>query len=130
MASLTKWHINDKGEVHPCKARPGNCRFGGQTGDKNHFSSKEGAELYLAKGNSGFSELGTRRKRVQIEIGAAKPETKAAVETLLERGVAVSATKSLDGLTAATPSRSSEVDILDDDLKGITLESVKAHRPF
>ncbi len=130
MASTTKWHINDKGEVHPCKARLGNCRFGGQTGDKNHFSSREGAELYLAKGNSGFSELGTKRKRVTVEIGAVKPETKAAVETLLDRGLAVSATSSLEGLTSATPSRSSEVDILEDDLEGISLESIKARRPF
>jgi hypothetical protein len=49
MASMDiKYHINDKGEVHRCKARV-KCRFGGATGVENHYSSLAEAEVAAQK---------------------------------------------------------------------------------
>lgn len=127
---MANWHINTKGEVHPCRAKPGNCRFGGATGEENHFSSKEDAELSLAKKNLDYSALGTRKKRSTINIGKANTETLAAVETLVDKGLAVSSAKTLDALQPAT-GRYSEVDILEEDLKGLSLDVLKSKkRPF
>lgn len=127
---MANWHINDKGEVHPCRARSGNCRFGGASGEENHFSSRESAELSLAKKDGEYSALGTRRKRAPLDIGKAKTETRVAVETLLDKGVAVNTTKTLDGLPLGV-ARHSQVDILEEDLKGISLDVLKGkQRPF
>ncbi len=130
MPTPTKWHINSKGGVYPCRARAGKCPLGGATGQENHFSSQEAAELYLAKSSNSFSALGTKRKKLSIEIGDVKDETKAAIEGLLNKGVSVSAPSGLQDLSNSTPTRASEVDILDEDLKGISIEKIRSLRPF
>lgn len=39
-----RYHINDKGEVGKCEAKPGKCRFKKSNGDeKDHYASKEEA---------------------------------------------------------------------------------------
>lgn len=127
---MANWHINDKREVHPCRAGSGNCRFGGDSGEDNHFSSRESAELSLALKDEEFSALGTRRKRSSVDLKDARPETRSAVEGLLKRGVSVATTKTLDGLPLGDFTHS-EVDILEEDLKGLSLESLrKSKLPF
>lgn len=128
MATLNRWHINTKGEVGKCSAQS-KCPFGGETGSDNHFTSQEAAELFLAKGSKTFSALGTKRKRPRVAIGRVKPETRSAVEDLLDAGVRVSAPKSLDTMNGASPNTSS-VDILDESLGALSLESIRKNRPF
>lgn len=41
-----KYHINNKGEVKPCRAKV-KCRFGGANGNENHFTSASEAEKYV-----------------------------------------------------------------------------------
>lgn len=129
MATPNRWHINGKQEVGKCSVTTGTCPFGGDSGTENHFTSQEAAELFLAKGNKKFSALGTRRKRPRVAIGRVKPETRSAVEDLLDSGVRVSAPKSLDNLNE-TSLNTSSVDILDESLEGVTLETVRKNRPF
>lgn len=125
---MSNWHINNKGEVHPCRARPGHCRFGGTSGKENHFSSKEQAEKISAQSAGSFSILGTQRKR--INIGKANTDTIKAVSSLVERGVSVSSVATLDRLPLEAKEHS-EVDILEDDIRGLSLQGVRrAGRPF
>lgn len=41
---MTKYHINSHGVPAPCKAKPGNCPFGG---DDSHFDNIEDAQSYV-----------------------------------------------------------------------------------
>lgn len=41
---MTMFHINSKGVPAICKAKKGNCPFGGQSGTDNHFSTLEEAQ--------------------------------------------------------------------------------------
>jgi len=129
MANLTRWHINAKQEVGKCNATVGTCPFGGASGTENHFASQEAAEVFLAKSNPGFSPLGTKTKRRRVPLGRVKPETRSAVEDLLDAGVRVNAPKSLDNLNG-TSLNTSSVDILDESLEGVSLESIRKNRPF
>lgn len=44
---MAKYHINDQGEVHPCRASKKPCRFGGADGASNHYTSREAATAAL-----------------------------------------------------------------------------------
>lgn len=44
-----KFHVNDFDQVGKCKAGKGNCPFGGETGDENHFTTHEEAEHHAEK---------------------------------------------------------------------------------
>lgn len=41
---MTRYHINKNGVPSVCKAKPGNCPYGGQDGNENHFSNIEDAQ--------------------------------------------------------------------------------------
>lgn len=128
MATQTRWHINREGEVGKCGARR-KCPFGGESGSENHFDTQEAAELYLARNQANFSALGTKRKTRRVPLGRVKPETRNAVEDLVDAGVNVSSAKKFDDLEPNSPSTSS-VDILDESLGGISLDAIRANRPF
>lgn len=42
MSTQKKWHINNNGEVRPCRARI-RCDFGGESGFDNHFTNESEA---------------------------------------------------------------------------------------
>lgn len=46
---MARYHINDRGEVRPCRAKPGNCRFGGASGTADHFESAAEARVAADK---------------------------------------------------------------------------------
>lgn len=48
---MTKFHINKHGVPAPCKAQKGNCPYGGDTGEENHFNTYEEAESYANEMN-------------------------------------------------------------------------------
>lgn len=129
MATKPRWHINLSNEVGRCSANTKKCPFGGDSGQDNHFDSEEAAELFLARNNKEFSALGTKNKRRRVPLGRVKPETRTAVEGLLDAGMNVSSTKSLDNLDS-TSTDTSAVDILDESLPGISLDAIRANRPF
>lgn len=54
---MSKFHISKNGVPAPCKATKGNCPLGGNSGDENHFDSKEEAQQHADKENS--SKYGT-----------------------------------------------------------------------
>lgn len=41
---MSKFHINKHGVPAPCQAKKGNCPLGGDSGNENHFNTKEEAE--------------------------------------------------------------------------------------
>lgn len=41
---MPMYHINKNGVPSVCKAKPGNCPYGGQDGNENHFSNIEDAQ--------------------------------------------------------------------------------------
>ena len=41
-----KFHINKHGVPSPCRAKKGNCPYGGETGEDYHFENLESAEEY------------------------------------------------------------------------------------
>ena len=41
---MARYHINKNGVPSVCKAKPGNCPYGGQDGNENHFSNIEDAQ--------------------------------------------------------------------------------------
>lgn len=42
---MSKFHINKHGAPAPCKATQGKCPLGGDSGEENHFDSKEDAQV-------------------------------------------------------------------------------------
>lgn len=51
-----KYHINAKGVPAPCRAKKGNCPFGGEDGTENHFDTMEEAEFHANQ--QGEAEFG------------------------------------------------------------------------
>lgn len=59
----TKYHINNDGEARPCGAKV-KCRFGGESGVENHFSSAEAAEVEVQKRlQKEFSHVSSMRQK-------------------------------------------------------------------
>lgn len=46
---MTKYHINNHGVPAPCRAKKGNCPYGGSDGTENHFNTEEEAQVYAKK---------------------------------------------------------------------------------
>jgi len=44
-----KYHVNNNGEVGICRAKKGNCPYGGGNGTENHFDTKEEAQIHSQK---------------------------------------------------------------------------------
>ncbi|HHT97118.1 MAG TPA: hypothetical protein GXZ90_04400 [Clostridiales bacterium] len=49
---MSKFHINKHGVPAPCKAKKGNCPYGGESGNDNHFDTQEEAQAYADKANA------------------------------------------------------------------------------
>lgn len=43
---MTKFHINKHGVPAPCKAKKGNCPYGGESGNENHFETEREAQKF------------------------------------------------------------------------------------
>lgn len=66
--SATKFHVNSKGEVGPCKAKV-RCRFGGESGVENHFDTVEAAREAAQKNlQEEFSHLSSVRRGVSPQF--------------------------------------------------------------
>lgn len=60
---VTKYHINNDGEARPCGAKV-KCRFGGESGTENHFSTAEAAETEVQKRlQKEFSHVSSMRQK-------------------------------------------------------------------
>ena len=46
---MSKFHINKHGVPAPCKATKGNCPYGGDSGNENHFDTQEEAQEHAKK---------------------------------------------------------------------------------
>lgn len=58
-----KYHINSQGEAKPCAAQV-KCRFGGETGVENHFSTVEAAQAEVqSRLQQEFSHVASVRNR-------------------------------------------------------------------
>lgn len=128
-AGSNRWHINDVQKVMPCDAAPGTCRFGKGSEEPRHFASEAEGELFLAKKDSSFSPIGTRRRKAAkpvVNVEKASVGTKTAVNKLVEKGFSVGTARSLEEVGVS----SSQIDILDEDLRGISLDTVKKNLPF
>ena len=44
---MTMYHINKNGVPSVCKAKPGNCPYGGEGGSENHFDNIEEAQKFI-----------------------------------------------------------------------------------
>lgn len=68
--SATKFHVNGKGEVGPCRAKV-RCRFGGESGVENHFDTAEAAAAAVQKNlQEEFSHLSSVRRNVSPQFAA------------------------------------------------------------
>lgn len=65
---MARYHINKNDEVKPCRAKEGNCRFGGRSGSENHYAdinaAKEEANKRL---ENKYSELKSTTKTLSSE---------------------------------------------------------------
>lgn len=121
-----KWHVNEEGRVLPCEAEVRDC---GLRGNSPHFDNKEDAEHWIAQKDEGYSAFGTRRGN-SVKIGNASRDTREAVRKLLEKGIVVHSAKTIDQIPL-TPLELSEIDILEEDLRGVSLEKLKSGaKPF
>lgn len=179
---MAKYHINGDGEVKPCRAKMGNCRFGGESGNDNHFGDiNQAREAAAKKFQENFPSISSNTKtvsperfsQVKEEIQKAlvayggvqknsdlasvsstneiiakwfdgdnssykafrrlisddtlKPESKRSVGTLITKGLTVNNSVSIDKLNKSLDESkfsNSEIDLLDEPVKGIDLESI------
>jgi hypothetical protein len=76
VVSVSKFHVNDEGNVGRCTAEPGKCRFGSES---DHSSSKEEARakaeerLAAEYGSLGFSKIKKRPIDRLVDLFAMKP---------------------------------------------------------
>lgn len=112
---MAKFHINNRGEVKPCQAKV-RCRFGGASGQENHFTSQEAAAAALQR------NYGTK---YGVSPTALRKTSLPSLQDLAARGVPVNHVTSVRSHTFPPSQGVSTVDILDESMTPGFMEDLR-----
>lgn len=118
---MAKFHINNNGEAKACHAKV-RCRFGGESGNENHFASMDAAET--------ASQKRLEQMYGKVTGGVKKSDlsdsTKTALAKLYNEGVRIQHVDSIAATTLKKPSSTvSDVDLLDEKPSPDLLASIR-----
>lgn len=104
-----KYHINSKGMPAVCRAKKGNCPFGGESGEENHYNSIVEAQRAADKLNEesygflpglkkAFSKFSSRKDAKRYKLDELSAEDASIVEQLERKGLTITDKDSLQEL--------------------------------
>lgn len=118
---MAKFHINNNGEAKACHAKV-RCRFGGESGNENHFASMDAAEAESQKRlEKMYGKVTGGVKKSDLSEGA-----KSALAKLYNDGVRIQHVESIAAAKLRKPSTTvSDVDVLDEKPSPDLLASIR-----
>jgi hypothetical protein len=106
-----RYHVNGLGEVGPCRARI-KCRFGGASGQENHFISRADAENFIQKNLAAkYGPAQGLKKATHKELQA---KARHSLLALKKGGIQVNTVPSIMEYSFTQTTGSSQVEVLEE----------------